>query len=479
MRRLALTRTIAPAMAVSVVIAIGGCRSAAAERKLHAALQHTLAGPPVPPAHAEVWPDVQTFYALRDGQPAWVKPRSPSRRALAALHLIRRAGDHGLVANDYGEVELAQLTEELERERRNARDLQTRLASLDVRLTAAVLAVGRDVALGRIDPKAMNLPWTKRRATPEFAAILHETIRFDPGSWLDRIEPPHPEYAALRRVLIDLRDELEQPDPGSPASVPAGLPVEHRMRLVELNLERWRWMPDDLGDRHFIVNIPSFHLFAREQGRTVLDMRVVVGKPGTETPVFSDEMETVVFSPYWNIPDTIAIGETAPAAIRDQAYLARNNIEVLAVSGGTTRRVDPSAIDWSDPAQLEGLAFRQRPGASNALGHVKFLFPNRYNVYLHDTPADSLFNRTSRAFSHGCVRVERPEDLARYVLRGRDEWDAARIKRAMHSGQEAHVRLKEEIPVHLVYFTVWVDDSGGVQFLPDPYKYDRSARVPD
>ena len=466
-------RSIAFVIALIVAaIGIGGCRSAAADRTLHAAIQQTLGGQPLPPAGADVWQDVRKLYELRGGQAAWVKPRSPSRRVGAALHLIRRAGDHGLVANDYGEVELARITDELEREKRNARDLQTRLAILDVRLTAAVLALGRDVALGRSDPRTMGVPSTKRRATPDFAAILHDAVQFNPSAWLDRIEPPHPEYAVLRRVLIDLRDELEQPT-HSDASLPGGLPVEHRIRLVERNLERWRWMPDDLGDRHFIVNIPSFHLFAREQGRTVLDMKVVVGKPGTETPIFSDEMETVVFSPYWNIPDTIAIGETAPAAIRDPAYLARNNIEVLAVSGGSTRTMDPSAIDWSNVEQLEGLAFRQRPGASNALGHVKFMFPNRFNVYLHDTPADSLFNRTSRAFSHGCVRVERPEDLAGYVLRGHDQWDAARIKRAMYSGQETHVKMKEKIPVHLVYFTVWVDDAGGVRFLPDPYRYER------
>jgi murein L,D-transpeptidase YcbB/YkuD len=468
--RIALARPIAAATAAFVIaMAIGGCRSAAADRKLHAALEQALAGQPLPPANSELWAEVQKFYALRDGQPAWVKSRSPSKRSGAALHLIRRAGDHGLAANDYGEIELARLIDELDRERRNARELQKRLADLDVRLTAALLALGRDVALGRTDPKETGLPWAKRRAKPDFAAILNEAVRFDPSSWLDRVEPRQPEYAALRRILIDLRDELEE----SNGPMATELPVEHRIRLVELNLERWRWMPDGLGDRHFIVNIPSFHLIAREQGRTVLDMKVVVGKPGTETPVFSDEMETVVFSPYWNIPDTIAIGETAPAVIRDPAYLARNNIEVLTVSGGSTRLVDPTTIDWSDPGQLERLAFRQRPGASNALGHVKFLFPNRFNVYLHDTPADSLFNRATRAYSHGCVRVERPEELAQYVLRGHHEWDGARIKRAMYSGQETHVKLKEKIPVHLVYFTVWVDDSGGVHFLPDPYRYDR------
>ena len=272
-------------------------------------------------------------------------------------------------------------------------------------------------------------------------------------------------------MLSELRDELEQPAAGGRS--PEGLPVDQRIRQVELNLERWRSLSTDLGDRHFIVNIPSFHLFAREHDRTVLDMKVIVGKPGTETPVFSDEMETVVFSPYWNIPDTIAIGETAPAALRDPSYLTRNNIEVLSVSRSGTTRVDPASIDWSNPAELEALAFRQKPGALNALGHVKFLFPNPHNVYLHDTPTDSLFNKPARTFSHGCVRVERPEELARYVLRDQPEWTTERIRRAMYSGTEAHVKLKEEIPVHIVSFTVWVDDSGTARFLPDPYKQDR------
>jgi murein L,D-transpeptidase YcbB/YkuD len=227
-------------------------------------------------------------------------------------------------------------------------------------------------------------------------------------------------------------------------------------------------MPDDLGDRHLFVNIPYFHLIARENGKPVMDIRVVVGKPGNETPVFSDEMESVVFSPYWNIPDSIKQGETAPAVMRDPDYLERNNIEVLRGS----RRVDVSSIDWSDPAELRELAVRQRPGANNALGHVKFLFPNDFDVYLHDTPADSLFERRGRAFSHGCVRVEEPEVLAKYILRGYQEWDEPRIIEAMHAGNERHVKLTETIPVHLAYFTAWVDENGGLHFQPDVYGYD-------
>jgi murein L,D-transpeptidase YcbB/YkuD len=249
--------------------------------------------------------------------------------------------------------------------------------------------------------------------------------------------------------------------------------VDERLRQIALNLERWRWMPDDFGERHLIVNLPYFHVVAREHGKVVSDIRVVVGKPGNETPIFSSEMQSIVFSPYWNIPDTIVAGETAPAIARDERYLTRNNIEILRVSNGGAERVDPSTIDWNRPDVVEELAFRQRPGAGNALGHVKFVFTNPYNVYLHDTPADNLFSRRGRAFSHGCIRVEEPEALAKYVLRDQPEWDEPKILKAMKTGVEKHVRLRTSIPVHIVYFTAWVDDRGGIHFQPDVYGYDK------
>jgi murein L,D-transpeptidase YcbB/YkuD len=178
-------------------------------------------------------------------------------------------------------------------------------------------------------------------------------------------------------------------------------------------------------------------------------------------------MTHIVFSPYWNVPPSIAQEETLPAVMRDPGFLARNNMEVLDAKGNT---IDPSSIDLNDP---EAYRFRQRPGSGNSLGLVKFMFPNQYNVYLHDTPADSLFARATRSYSHGCVRLEQPVELAKYVLRDQPEWDAARIESAMHAGVEKHVKLKEPLPVYLGYWTARVTPDGILQFRQDVYGTDR------
>jgi murein L,D-transpeptidase YcbB/YkuD len=195
-------------------------------------------------------------------------------------------------------------------------------------------------------------------------------------------------------------------------------------------------------------------------------MRVVVGKADTPTPIFNDEMTHLVFSPYWNVPDGIAQGETLPSMLSDPDFLRRQNMEVLDRAGNV---IDPGYVDLSDPTAYR---FRQRPGAANSLGLIKFMFPNQFNVYLHDTPADSLFERASRSFSHGCVRVEEPVALAKYVLRDMPEWTDDRIREAMHAGTEKHVKLKTPIPVFLGYWTARVRPDNTVQFRKDVYQVD-------
>jgi murein L,D-transpeptidase YcbB/YkuD len=196
-------------------------------------------------------------------------------------------------------------------------------------------------------------------------------------------------------------------------------------------------------------------------------MRTIVGKQDTPTPIFNDVMTHVVFSPYWNVPPNIAEGETLPAVLKDPDFLNRQNMEVVDASGNL---VDPGSVDLTEP---EKYRFRQRPGADNSLGLVKFMFPNQFDVYLHDTPADSLFARASRSFSHGCVRLEQPVALARYVLRDQPEWTEERIEAAMHSGEEQHVKLENPIPVYLGYWTARVSADGIVQFRKDLYGIDQ------
>ena len=190
------------------------------------------------------------------------------------------------------------------------------------------------------------------------------------------------------------------------------MPVAARIRQIELNLERWRWLPADLGRRYVVVNVPSFQLTAYDGERAAVTMKVVTGKPDSPTPVLSDDMTTVVFSPYWNVPSTIAEDEIIPAVLRDPRYLGRHNLELVRGE----RLVGPAALRRGD------VQIRQRPGTSNALGLVKFVFPNAFGVYLHDTPDDALFARPRRAFSHGCIRLEQPVALARWVLSDLPRW---------------------------------------------------------
>ena len=514
------------------VVAVGSssvaCVRGARPHDVAPALERLASGKPLPNVSPATWTDLRAFYTQREHAPAWVDHRRPTERAAAALQVLNTAKQHGFDPETYGAADLLARSQAVEQIDKQSPERLERLAEFDVRLTAGLLSFGRDVAIGRKGPghefsRSAQMGFRDlvpgQRARPDFVAALAKATD-DPSTWVEALRPRHPEYAALQKALdalIGQRDKGGWPVVPSAASedalrarlfasghlkesgdlaaaiksfqelhaIPAtgvvdkatlaamNVPLDTRIRQVALNLQRWRQMPDDLGDRHFIVNVPHFHLVAREQGKPVMDIRVVVGKPGNNTPLFSDEMETVVLSPYWNIPDSIAQGETLPAIARDPSFLARQNIEIMRTSGGA--RVDPADVDWDDQEALKEFAFRQRPGAGNALGHVKFLFPNAHNVYLHDTPADNLFGKPTRAFSHGCVRVEEPEVLAKYVLRDFPEWDEAAIFAAMNSGVEKHVKLKQKIPVHIVYFTAWVDANGGLHFQPDIYGYDRAG----
>lgn len=477
-----------------------------------------------------IWSAVQAFYAARADQPAWLEGSvlSPAGRRL--VQTLQAAVGEGLDARRYEPVMLAGRGPAVQRAALGL-TIPTP-AAWEVGLTAAFARYASDLAQGEVDPRRVTVLWRLRPRAFEVLPVLQAAaLSGRPDEVLDSLRPAHPQYRALGEALghyvalaraesgvprvpaaTRLRSGARGPQvralrarlafwgdldaaaaPGDafdrvtvdalkrfqgrhglaadgaigPEVVAAlNASAQDRVRQILLNLERWRWQDRPRAERFVLVNIPTFALHAYDGGREELSMRVITGKPETPTPVFAQAMTSVVFSPYWNVPVNITLDEILPAVARDRGYLRRMNLEVL--RGDEV--VDPSRVDFR--RGTDGLSFRQRPGPSNSLGLVKFQIANPFNVYLHDTPNDALFLRPRRTFSHGCVRLEMPEELARWVLGGAEGWTPARIAAAMRAGRESTVTLDEPIAVSIGYFTVWVDGGGTVQFRPDVYRHD-------
>ncbi|RYG05752.1 MAG: hypothetical protein EOO02_02820 [Chitinophagaceae bacterium] len=230
-------------------------------------------------------------------------------------------------------------------------------------------------------------------------------------------------------------------------------PIDHRIRQMLINLERLRWVPEEVTGDYLLVNIPQFKLHVYEKGKLAWSMNVVVGSLQHNTVIFNGDLKYIVFSPYWNVPVSIVKNEIMPGIKKNKNYIASHNMEITSYSGSIPN-------------------VRQKPGANNSLGKVKFLFPNSYNIYLHDTPAKSLFGETSRAFSHGCIRLGEPMKLAEFLLRNDSTWTKQNIQKAMDAGKEKYVTLSKTIPVFIGYFTAWVDSEGSLNFRDDVYGHD-------
>ena len=353
-------------------------------------------------------------------------------------------------------------------------------------------------------------------ANPQYSALIAELARYrkliDDPAWRSPLAPPPggklspgQPYADLPRLskrLQQLGDLIGEPPPAKryegllvdgiksfqerhalPADgilngstlIQLNVNPKVRAQQIELALERLRWTPDLQDRRHLVVNIPEFTLRAYEyrdgQSQPILKMRVIVGKAGkTPTPLLYTEMRVVEFSPNWNVPPSIARDETVPKLRRDPAYFRQQDFEFV----GNDGKVQSALSDANLDAVLRGqLRIRQRPGPKNALGDIKFVFPNNDNIYLHHTPAVSLFKRERRDFSHGCIRVEDPVALARFVLQDMPEWSEARILEAMAKGESKTIRLREPLPVVIAYSTTLVKSDGKVYFFADIYGHDK------
>lgn len=467
---------------------------------------------------------IAAFYAQRAFVPAWSKNGTANRQALEVVERLAAADADGLDPRRYAlPADIIQYTAD-----KDAR----RTAQFEILMSGAVLAYAEDAQAGRIEPATLSRLITAQPERPDpIEALTRVAAAKDPAAELDAFNPPHegfrrlrsalaelraasresadavlvPEGKALREGMRDqrvtlLRQRLDVPateaetddlfDPGLTAAVRAfqernGLHSDGVVgprtllalnapnsadseNIIIANMERWRWLPRDMGTFHIMVNVPEFMARVVADGETSHETRVVVGKRENQTPIFSDLMDHIVVNPYWNVPYSIATKEMLPSIRANPAsYFSRRGYEVVARG----RVVDPRTIDWSG-VNMRSLRIRQRPGAANALGRIKFMFPNEHSVYLHDTPSKALFSRSDRAFSHGCVRVENPFAFADAVLQQEDGWNAKRLE-ALVGGRERRVNLTKPIPIHITYFTAFVDDRGQLQRRPDLYGHDR------
>jgi murein L,D-transpeptidase YcbB/YkuD len=374
----------------------------------------------------------------------------------------------------------------------------------------------RDRVLTTPNPQAaldeMEPPFAGYRRTEQALARYIELASADDGEKLPEVTKPidpGQSYAGVPRLTRFLRLVGDLPADATPSSDPQiyggplvgavksfqrrhgldadgrlgpgtikqlNVSLRDRVLQLQLTLERWRWLPAEFSAPPIIVNIPDFRLRALdENNNVVLDMRVVVGKAmRTQTPVFNRDMTYVVLRPYWNVPPSILRSEIVPAIQRDRGYIARKNYEVATYDG---KVVTSGNISDDVLAQLKAgkLMVRQKPGSTNALGLVKLIFPNEHNVYLHSTPSQALFSRSRRDFSHGCIRVEKPAELAAWALRNNPGWPLARVQQGMQSGKDdVTVNLLKRVPVFIVYGTALTYENGEVHFSDDIYGHDAS-----
>jgi L,D-transpeptidase YcbB len=490
-------------------------------------IQQKLDGPRLPKIDDDQWGHTRRLYKLYGNNPLWLTSDGLHKvRTKALTDAILAANVDGMRLDDYPIGALAQAIAALKQTKSPTAD---QLATADVLLTASYTSLGEDLLTGQVDPRTVAQAWHINPQEDNVDSALVRNLRYEHlDKALATMRPTDDDYAGLSQqlqnyralvvkggwqkvpatgnvkpggtadaaVLAAVRSRLaaegivpasgastasvvasSQQDKAASGSVydhdlagavalfqarhsinvdsalgketidAMNLPADYRLGEIAANMERFRWLPRSFGSRYVFVNVPAFKLEAYDSGQKALEMKVIVGQEYQDkaTPVFADSMETVVFRPYWEVPPTIAAKEIFP---KGPGFLASQNMETYLRNGETH--------------------VRQRPGPKNALGYVKFLFPNDFNIYLHDTPNHELFNKDVRAFSHGCIRLEKPAELAQWVL----GWPADKVEQAMQNPPDNKaVKVPHKIPVYITYFTTYMND-GQLYFGNDLYNRD-------
>lgn len=464
------------------------------------------------------------IYHLTGLHPLWVTPEGPGKKASIILLYLSKSDEEGLDPDDYGVTRISDLW--------RARQPQS-LARLDILLTVNLIQYIHDVSCGRLpdadkkfDPVAAieqalsvpdlagylaGLPPSHQHYTELKTALKTYRTMAKEGEWPkipagETIRPGDPDDrvpAIIHRLArsLDLDSNVSglthydsslipfivqlqtmyglEPDGiiGQKTLAAMNIPLSGLIQQIIINMERWRWRQHDLGKKYILVNIVNFNLSAFDKEHIALAMPVIVGGLKHQTPVFSGRIRYVDMNPYWNIPKSIAVNEELPKLKKDPYYLVNKHIRLFSNGNANAQELDSTAINWAGVtrARMAKYRLRQDPGPWNSLGKIKFVFPNAYAVYMHDTPGKGLFSYSRKDFSHGCIRVSNPLRLAAFVLEDTPEkWSLEKIDDIFNSGKRRVIRLPSPLPVHITYQTTWVDKNGIIYFNEDLYGLDEA-----
>jgi murein L,D-transpeptidase YcbB/YkuD len=472
------------------------------------------------------------FYINRVFRAAWSDNKTLSTNAVNLIEYIQTSDKHGLQPGDY---HLRLIESYAQKIQGNANPATLDMMKMDLLLTDAFLLLAAHLYFGKVNPEKIGADWKIQRKEPELMLDdkLEDALKAgNIFNYLDMLAPSQHSYPVFKEQLAYYRSIAQDEwntiqitasiKPGeSSANIPLvrkrlkqlrykiadetsivydsllvlqvqrfqrhhGLNPDgvigrmtaealnvhpaKRAETIRVNLERMRWMPLDVPERYILINIANYELDVFEKQDTVLTMRAIVGRHYRKTPVFNSMMTYLVLSPTWTIPPTIFRNDVLPELRKGPEYLSRKNMKILRFDG---TEVDYHSIDWETVTAANfPFMVRQSPGADNALGRVKFMYPNTYNVYIHDTPGRELFAKEDRSFSSGCIRIEKPFELTKYLLSDNPAWTEERIRTAMNADREQTVRLQQHIPVYMTYFTAWVSGTGGIHFRKDVYDRD-------
>ena len=408
----------------------------------------------------------------------WVRRDGLTPAAHQVISEIKRADDWGLKADDFA---LSREDQPGADPARSAADL----AMAELRLSAAVLKYVRYARGGRMDPTQLSYSIDRQPPLREPKQVLQDiATTADPAGYLRRQHPRHPQFEKLRQAYLAMRAgaspleaEPAADDPVSTRSMRKSKTSKQAetgsAQRVLLNMEQWRWMPENMGDMYVWINIPEFTLRLVKNGETIHSERLIVGKLENQTPIFSNAIQTIVFRPDWNVPNSIKVKELLPGLLAGEDSFSRQGLR----ASYRGRPANAHSFDWR-MTDIRNLDVVQPPGPRNVLGVVKFLFPNKHDVYIHDTPTKALFNEETRAFSHGCMRLRNPVRLAEIILAEDKGWGTEHVAQLVKQGPPKNgVQLDRKIPVHITYFTAAADDAGKPQFWRDIYRHERLIQM--